>query len=551
MDPRAIVAKVLEIPDEPLAWELRLLNNLALAHYSENADMETYGRIKGSIVDLETETIVCQSYEYTSMAVSNLDKEVWTPDDTGYIKLTDIYSRNYFFHQDNILIKPSFPGVILRVFKNKGRVYFSTHRRISAESSRWISDHGLTFIEMYQQLNGPTQEELFPTDQENSAFCYIFLVVHPDLVDVSKINFMGLAGFIVYMGFKEMWPTDQSPVELATSTDLVSGKLVSPTSMSINEANLFLNWGYLKPTTQIEKFVTHLFTDDPGGLELLYSDQVKIEAETAKISDELLSYFKDQLSADIQSEFLTQVIEWLYLSNDIIQSNDARLYPGEAVIIYRKVIDGSYQPALRIQSISYNWRDQMRNNQANLYYRFHELADKAKTGLRDQTILFKYLSVFPYMGDFEEKVVKEQLNRYGYIISWPVLDASLKAKLHYLSSYQHRLKNIWAAYVMAVPLSQQLTVWSMLDQYKTDKKSLAEWLFSLYRKWKASELELITQPSLKLAELGVCLEARKIICKSSQAGLKIKHNINKGVRMSNGRTLYRMVKNMKRVTASS
>ena len=40
------------------------------------------------------------------------------------------------------------------------------------------------------------------------------------------------------------------------------------------------------------------------------------------------------------------------------------------------------------------------------------------------------------------------------------------------------------------------------------------------------------------------MESRKIICKSD-AIAKVKHNISRGVRMSNGRSLYRMVKNMK------
>lgn len=538
MDVRAIVAKILEIPDDPMSWDLILTDpeiGLALVNYTDSSNMEVYGKIKGVVIDINNQRIVCQSYEYTSMAINNLDKEIWLPDGTGYIKLTDIYGRNFFFHKDDILIRPSFPGIVIRVFKHQGKVYFSSHRKLNLENSKLSGHSELSFAEMYRQLNGPSAELLFPDGSRDSPFCYIFLVVHPDLIDVSKIP-LTTGGFIVYLGVKQTRFTKTEPVSLDTSTDWTSGKLVSLTEMSVPEANLFLNWGYAKPSEQVVKFIAGL---GPGDLHQLY------KSANLTVSDETLTYLAPKLH-DIPNpaEFLAAVKEWLLLSNEITQANDPRLHPGEAVIIYRKTPEGSWEPALRIQSIGYNWRDKIRANDINLYHRFYVLADRAKSGFKDQNSLMSFLEDFPYMGDFNEAEVSEQLSKYGHVVGWPVADTTLGTKFHYLSSYQHRLKNIWAAFFMAVPLREQIPVWGMLERYKSDKKNLVEWLFMLYRKWNGKEPVLISEPSLKLKELGICLEARNIICRSGKTGGKVKHNISKGVRMANGRALYRMVKNM-------
>jgi len=536
MDVRAIVAKILEIPDDPLSWELTLSDpeaGLAIVNYTNSANMDIYGKIRGIVIDINTQKIVCQSYEYTSTAINNLDKEIWIPDDTGYLKLTDSYGVNFFFHKDNIKIRPLFPGVIIRVFKHNNIVYYSSHRRLNIDNSK-IPGSRISFLDMYKSLGGPDASTLFEKDEPSSPFCYIFMIVHDDLLDVSKINLQS-SGFIIYLGVKCMETTLSEPVVLDTSTDINSGKLISPTDMSIEEAHLFLTWGYSKPSNEVIEFVSNLTA---GEINQFY------KKVSLTISDETLEYMSEKVkNLTNPRAFLSKVKKWLLMSNEISQSGDIRLYPGESVIIYRKTLDGAWEAAVKVYSVSYNWRNEMINNSVNIYRRFFELADTAKFGIRDESSAMNFIQKFPFMGEFDSDEIKDQLERYGHIIGWPVVDTTLGNKSHYLSSYSHRLKNIHAAFFMSVPLKLQPEAWKILRRYQTDKNNLVKWLFALYRNWNGREPDLITKPSLKLKELGVCLEARNIISRSS--GSNVRHNIRHGVRMVNGRTMYRMVLNMK------
>lgn len=538
MDDRAVVAKILEIPDDPQSWELTVYpeSGLAIVNYTQLANMSKYGKFKGTVIDINAQKIICQSYEHTSTAISNLNNEIWIPDDSGYLKLTDSDGINFFFHKDNIKIRPLFPGMVIRVFKHNGIVYYSSHRSLDLTDSK-IPGSSISFLDMYTNLRGPDAHTLFPTDAPNSPFCYIFLMVHPELVKVSKINLRS-DGFIVYLGVKTMDTTFDEPVVLDTSTDINSGKLVSSIDISIDEANLFLNWGYNKPSNDIAKFVSQL---TQGDINQFYKDI------SATISEETLAYMSEKVTnIEDPRTFLAKVKKWIMISNEISNYNDIRLYPGESVIIYRKTLDGVWEAALKIYSVSYNWRHQMVRNSVNMYQRFFELADLAKYGIKNKNDATVFMEKYPYMGDFVPTEIKEQLERYNHIIGWPVLtDKSLGDITQYLSKYNNRLKNIHAAFFMSVALRLQPEVWGMLSRYQKDKKRLANWLFDLYRKWNGKQPELITEPSLNLKELGICLEARKIISKSAESTKStVKNNIRNSIRAVNGRTMYRMVVNM-------
>jgi len=537
MDDRAIAAKILEVPDDPQSWELTPYpeSGLAIVNYTQSANMDIYGKLKGTVIDINTQRIICQSYEHTSTAISNLDKEVWIPDDNGYLKLTDSDGINFFFHKDNIKIRPLFPGMVIRVFKHNGIVYYSSHRKLELTDSK-IPGSSISFLDMYKNLGGPDGHNLFPSGDSNSPFCYMFLMVHRDLVNVSKINLRS-DGFIVYLGVKSTDITLDEPVVLDTSTDINSGKLVSPTDMSVEEANLFLNWGYSKPSNDVINFVSEL---TPGEIDQFYKNiSLTISEETLGYMSEKVKNIKDPRT------FLTEVKRWILMSNEISNSGDIRLYPGESVIIYRKTLEGAWEAALKIYSVSYNWRHQMIKNSVNIYRRFFELADQAKYGIRDKGNAIDFIADYPYMGDFDPTEIKDQLEIYGHIIGWPVLANTSGDITQYLSKYSHRLKNIHAAFFMSVALRLQPEVWGMLRRYQTDKRRLANWLFELYRKWNGKQPELISEPSLKLKELGICLEARNIISKSAKsAKSNVKNNIRNGIRAVNGRTMYRMVVNM-------
>ena len=101
--------------------------DLYLVHYNDRANMEIYGGLRGVIVDIKEKKIVCRSNGNTiSITCDNIveDKDV--------IKID-----NYILNKNNIKIMIGFEGTMLRIFKHRGTVYFSTHRKINCVNSKW------------------------------------------------------------------------------------------------------------------------------------------------------------------------------------------------------------------------------------------------------------------------------------------------------------------------------------------------------------------------------------------------------------------------------
>lgn len=153
---------------------------LVMVHYEDNADMQTYGDLRGVLVDIDEERVVVDSFGYTPTAITS-SLEV---SEDGNIEIEDTDGKSHVFPVSECKIKRAFEGVVMRAIWYKGSGYLMTHRRIDPVRSRWGTS--VTFVEMYNQAGGPTANQLFDLSKPYSDTCYNFLVVHPDLLVATK-----------------------------------------------------------------------------------------------------------------------------------------------------------------------------------------------------------------------------------------------------------------------------------------------------------------------------------------------------------------------------
>jgi hypothetical protein len=63
--------------------------------------------------------------------------------------------------------------------------------------------------EMYEELHGPSNEDLFDMTKKYSPFVHMFLMVHPDVLSCTKQD-VGV-GYMVYVGNMRAWDVNSSP----------------------------------------------------------------------------------------------------------------------------------------------------------------------------------------------------------------------------------------------------------------------------------------------------------------------------------------------------
>ena len=147
---------------------------LTMVHYRSDADPETYGNLRGVVVDKTTGLMVASSYPHTPAIVS------------PYLSLSDgnISFGEWSFPETELRFKIGSEGTLIHVYKHAGQVYRSTRKRLDPAKSRW--GNSKTFGEMYWALGGPTDSQLFDSEKDYSPYCHSFIMVHPDVLVVSK-----------------------------------------------------------------------------------------------------------------------------------------------------------------------------------------------------------------------------------------------------------------------------------------------------------------------------------------------------------------------------
>jgi hypothetical protein len=241
------IAAILKL-DNSDNWDvLDSEGDVYLIHHKEGASLYHYGHLRGVVVDVKAGLVLSTPFPTPIIAVV---KE-WKDSD-GVYSVTDVNGIEHTIPQERVVsTRRSFEGVIIRVIKHGGKVYFMTYKRLYAGKARWASSP--TFLDMYTEAKGPTADELFDKDKLYSPFSYIFLVVHPALLTATRQHVT--APYVVYLGSNTEWNgSPYSSVEEQsnfTFTDHVDvGSVVSEPcrhvsrTLSNDEVNQFLDTGY-------------------------------------------------------------------------------------------------------------------------------------------------------------------------------------------------------------------------------------------------------------------------------------------------------------------
>lgn len=130
--------------------------SLILLHYI-NPKIDSH--VRGIVVDIEKEVIVCKSFPYTE-------------EFTDIFQLKDLNFPDY-------TITNAYEGTILRLFNYNDKWYLSTHKKINGRESRWS---GREFGELFDEvLNG------YSLDNFDKKYTWIFLLSHNEnkiIIDV-------------------------------------------------------------------------------------------------------------------------------------------------------------------------------------------------------------------------------------------------------------------------------------------------------------------------------------------------------------------------------
>ena len=351
-----LIQRIMEILklSSSIGWSvIDYVDNLYLIHYDDNANMAVVGHLRGILVDIEAGIIVASSYGFTPSVKVDLLK-----DDNGKIDLTDSYGIVHNFNTDELVIKRVFEGVVLRVILYDGQVYRLTHKKIRPLKSRWGTSPYFTV--MYKQAGGPVDTDLFDMSKKYSPWCFVFLVVHPKLLIATKQNV--ISPYIVLLSINEMYNVNNSPYKL-----------------------------------------------EDVDIELHY--KFKITKEITGTVNKQIIHQPQQLTVNEANYHLT----YGYYNENVV--NDARLLPGEAVILYKVDIDGNVKDIVKVNSVAYDYRFNLRGNNSNAYHRFFELINYSYKPISDSDDFRDFANRFIILENYTENQLHDLIKTNSYILS--------------------------------------------------------------------------------------------------------------------------------------
>lgn len=462
-------------------------SGLYLVHYKDTANMVEYGHLRGVVVDVNAGVVVCSSFGYTPVATASEIK----PNMAGDIVMVDEQGFRHTFTKGKYDIKIGFEGVVIRVFWHNGKMYRTTHKRLNPSRSRW--GNSKPFLTMYDDLGGPTADQLFDTSKDYSPWCHVFIVIDQKLLVGSKQD-VG-PGYIAYLGSNQMWSTSAPP-----------------------EAYRSIDAELHKPATQsdIPPVITEPFIYEPGSLDL------------ASAKFHLASGYYEPQSA-----------------------TDERLTSGEFVILYSYGDDGKVQSLLRVHSPAYSWRLQMRDSDPNLRHRFYELINGSYMPTDSEVGLREFIERFPLMPLYSVEDVQTHFEQEGPFINI----SSEGVDVNDLNSKISRLHMIWLDFLVSVPPQQQKIVLDMFTDLVKERKDVINWLQELSRNENINDNEdvidrakgIIAQAGKYASERGRNGNNRTRQGKIMTYWQLVDANIANLVMKERGASLYKLVRNYKNI----
>ena len=514
-DTRRIISEVLDI-DNNAAWDIVSSDpdhHLYTVHHKPEADLGKYGQIRGVVVDTLAKTIVCRSYGYTPIVTSD---QITVQEGDNKIHLIDNLGTEHVLDPARIHMKTGFEGTLMYAFKHDGKVYRSTRKRLDPSRSRWGNSR--PFTEMYWELGGPSDEVLFNPNSRYSPYCHVFIIVHPEVLVVSKDN-VG-AGYLVYLGPKQMWSVDpdESPYKQVSE----EGNLMFGVSQEDFDEDPRPNAGWIDDTLYVPETLSNMNDNVTRDYAIFSPPNLSFDGA----NKHLLFGFYDPINYSI----------------------DKRLLPGEFVIINQLDDNGAVVKMIRVESTSYSWRSGMRDNNPNLLHQFFKTINGSY--INNDTVDGKrrYDTLYPSLTPYSSDSINEFL-KGGPIIIWPQnpnIDIVLKTK-------DEKLYNIWLAFINAVPLHSQKAVSGYLDYLYNNRDELIGWLRSMENRGHLDSTELSSRAidiirSARRFSRDSAAKGKDVNRSGKRISMKqmVRNNIRNLVMKERGPSLYKLIKEMNR-----
>jgi len=392
------------------------------------------------------------------------------------IETVDANGNPYELQVDNYVFKRSIEGVIIRVFVFNGKIYYSTNRRLNILETKSRWGPRTHFRDMLKKFGIPGMIDLYGKEIKYSPWTVIIMITHKDVLHGTKED-IG-EGYLSLLDTIKMW-------------DSLEG-------VEDDEIN------FDKPV------ITNITND----------------VEVAKTEGKF--FVPTELSFD-------EINKHLYNGFSDLDIQDARLRPGESIVGLIK--DENKWPlySIRIQSTGYTWRLSLRGDGLNPYLQFFTLLNLAKIDTSNQNDMQTYKTKFPLLNIYTINSVLKYIQDNGYIKEWnqdKTSNSSLMLK-------EDRIYNIWACYLMSVPLHLQDTVSKMYLQYLNDIKNLSNYIYTIYISNTHSGNENIDTLIIKSMT-----NIKKNIHKVNDIDKNklIQNSIYNELSKKSGRLLYRMIK---------
>ena len=489
-----------------------------MVHHKPEANLAEYGKIRGIVIDIKAETVICRSYGYTPTIISD---RITVQAGDGNVHLIDELGLEHTLNPARVHFKIGFEGTMINVFKHDNIVYRSTRKRLDPTKSRW--GNSKTFMDMYWSLGGPSDDTLFDPASAYSPYCHTFIIVHPDVLVVSKDNIGD--GYLVYLGPKQMWSVEYN--ECPYKQTQQNGSLFEGITQAEFDADPRVNAGWIDSTLHVPQTVSNM------------SDNVSYTQGHAIFSPHNLSF--DEANKHLLFGF--------YNPFEGYDKLDRRTLPGEFVIVHNLDEFGATIGMLRVESNAYSWRSGMRDNNPNLRHRFFQLVNGSYIRYDTADGKARYDKLYPTFTPYDEASIKKQIVEDGPYVVWPQ-DPNYDDPEN-LMSKESRMYNIWLAFLNAVPLHQQRDVSTYLNYLYNKRGELISWLRSLENRGHLDPTEL-SRRVIDLIEAARRFAQQKV--KDGQdkdrTGKKIslkditKANTRNLVMKEEGGSLYRLVKNM-------
>ncbi len=396
----------------------------------------------------------------------------------GEIVLYDNDNVKHTFGNET-MIKRVYEGVILRVIYYEGEIYRLTHRKIRPLKSRWSNSN--FFPILYKEAGGPLDSQMFDLSKKYSPMCYVFLVVHPKLLIATRQRVNN--PYVVLLSINQMWNPQNCP-----------------------------------------------FNQEEVEMECKYSFQMSNQI-SCEINEPFIHY-PESLDLNQANKHL------LYGFYNTCPIMDVRQLPGEALILY-KFNQGKVVDIVKVNSIAYNYRFNLRNNDSSIYHQFYNLVNHSYQSLTYYTNFVEFRQKFLLYNYSKEELIEHITNKKLYLDEDDQFERKDRQKL---------LEIIWANYVFALPLNMQLEATEFLEKFIVERDQVVRWL-------QAYEMNNHYLNKNDISDRGVSLisaartTAHSLINtgKAKKYDETIKHIIKNFIYNEFGTSLFGLVKKMKNI----